>query len=398
MRSLNDFWSELGLTGHRAVQTSVNAINLAPLLPQTELLTEASTGDDVVIAVVGPPPFTDVSQFVRGATSLLVNTRVLLIVAGDPLEFLAPETMKKLTKADFNYLAASVLAYSDMRLAIYLERVKPKKALEAKELGSLVSQACAAGFAEALVEAENENHALLRAFGSEVTAAKLRDANAALERELETTKSRMHAGLSRLDHLERSATWRVGDVVVGAGRSPKGALQALPKLYKIWRNRRNTNRQRDATALVGALNGEQILGNYVIYGLENEFLVGLVGSSKDREELAESHSVVCLYPHDLIAKLESARPAMLLITCDAASPNEPWCYLGSPSGLEKERALLRGIERARGLGIPSVFVKFDETAGDWRAIEAAIDSPIQLQNAKKLSTCVNKQIKRWALA
>ena len=323
---------------------------------------------------------------------------MLLIAVGNVQEFLGFETMQKLTKTDFDFLAAAVLAYPDMRLAILLERVKPKKALDADEMGSLISQACAAGFAEALAEAEDENHALLRAFGSEVTAAKLRDANALLERELEITKSRMHAGLSRLDHLERSATWRVGDVVVGAARSPKRALQALPQLIKIWRSRRNTNRARDATALIGVINGEQILGNHVIYGLENSPLIGLVGSSENREHLAQAYAVVCLHPHDLIARLESARPAMLLITSDAANPNEPWCYLGSPNGLEKERALLGVIERARGLGIPSVFVKFDETAGDWVSIEVASDLQAHLNTDKKLSNEVGKLIKRLDLA
>jgi hypothetical protein len=395
---LRELLEEIDWANEVVVQGPGGGINIAPLLPDIELVTRRPQPKDVVVAVTGAPPFVGLSNFVKEVGKYPVDVRIVLLVAGEPHEFLSPDVFKALAKAELELCAASVLVYPDIRLAICLRRVKAKKASSATELLALVNVLCAPGLALALAESELENQELLRAFGSEIAVARLKDANAALERELDVTKARMHAGLSRLEHLERSATWRVGDVVVGVGRSPGKALQAVPKLVRIWRNRRDVGRQRDVSALIGVVTGEQMLGNYQIEGAKNRLLIGLVGASADATKLAETFAVVRLGPHDLVAKLEAARPSLLLITSTASSPDEPWCYLATPSGLDKERSLLGGLQRAKGLGIPSIFIGVGHLSGDWRATQVRVDLSFETSTAAKLPELVTKTIKRLELA
>lgn len=350
---------------------------------------------DVVVSIIGGYPYATAAELLEAAKSYPVGVRLLLLFGGEPSHAFQSENLKILAKANLQFGKAVVLRYPHIRVAAQFRLVSPKHADTPSEIENFLKVETALGLANALVGTENETQDLLRAIGSEAQTQSIREENAILQRELEIVRGRMHASLSRLDHVERSATWRVGDAVVGMGRSPQQAWRVLPKLFQIWRGRKSRTVTRGSSATATTLvSGEQMLGNYPIQGLENQPLIGLVGDVESLTRLAEDFAVVSLAPHNLIARLESSRPALLVITTRAAEPDSLWCYLGSAQALDKEKQLINGLTRARALGVPSLLLQPKATAGDWRAVEAAVDASWGLDSSKELNRAVNKYCKQ----
>jgi hypothetical protein len=265
-------------------------------------------------------------------------------------------------------------------MGVVFSRVKARKGDSAEQLRNHIIGGVFPGLYQALRDTYDSKEKLWESMGSHESLEDLRDKLARSERELDISRARAHAVSARLDHVEASATWRAGSLVTQVARDPRQLLRATRGAFEIFRNRRNRVRGAASSASASVvLNGDQILGNFVLHGLQNDTLVALVGSVDDRLALSADFAVVTLAPHDCVAKLESARPQYLVISTDSAKTDSLWCYLGSASGVDKEAALVASIQRARALDIPTILVKKGHVVG-WRGIELASDSTVVVES------------------
>jgi hypothetical protein len=375
-----ELWSSAGLSPTTAILGPVGELDVAPLLGWREVLDREPASGDSVIAVVGESPLARLADFYLALAGYPVGVDVCLLVGDDLMHFCDLANLSRLSRCEVSIRAVATMAYPQLRVGVVLSRVKARKGESAEQLRDRIIGGAFPGLYQALQDAYDSKEQILRSVGSHESLEELRDKLARIERELDITRARAHAVSARLDHVEASATWRAGSLVTQVARDPRQILSATRGAFAIFRTRRNRIRGTASSASASmVLNGDQVLGNFVLHGLQNDTLVALVGSSDDRVALSTAFAVVTLAPHDCVAKLESARPKYLVISTDAARSDSLWCYLGSASGVDKEAALLAAIKRARALDIPAILVKKGHVVG-WRSIELASDSAVMTEN------------------
>lgn len=390
-----ELWAVAGLSDDTVILGTVGEIDVAPMLGWREIVKRPPQSGDCVISVVGESPFASRSEFTAALSDYPDGTRVCVLIGGDINQFCRLENMNHLALADIVIERVAGLSYQHLRLGVVIRRVKQRQSRTGEQLRDQILIGAFGGVYQALQLAEDINNDLIRTIGNRESMTALKEEKALKERELEMTRSRVHAVLARLDHIEASATWRVGALVIDFARKPSDVQQALKGGLKIWRNRRSRVKGAGSSHSGGiALSGQQLLGNFTLHGLTNETVIALIGSPQEVRKLARTFSVVTLAPHDAIAKLESARPTCLVISTEATRPDSVWCYLGSASALDKEVTLLATIGRARALGL-AVFLLKKPGSGGWRTIELACDGAV-VDTGQDLSVEILQAISRRA--
>ena len=383
-----EFWSLAGLSKQEVVLGPVGDFEVAPLLGWREVVTRKPEKGDSVIAVVGQDPFASLADVATAISSYPVGVDVLVLVTGDVNEFCRPANMKKLAEAHINISQVAALAYPDMRLGVVFHRTKSRAGASAEELRAQILTSAFGGIYSALRESEEVADDLLKTLGGRESLDSLRAEHARLARELELSRSRSHALSTRLDHVEASATWRVGALVTQVARDPRKIWSSLRAGLAIWRNRRSRVRS-SASSASGAplLDGDQLLGNYILHGMTHATVLALIGSKRTLKDLSKKFAIVTLAPHDAIAKLESVRPNFLVIVNEPDLLSSVWCYLGGASALDKEQAVLAAIERARALGVKTIFLN-QIRSSQWQAVAEASDFAITFDARDELTSAI----------
>ena len=390
---VEEFWSAAGLSENQFILGPAGDVDVAPLLGWRNVIEGPPASGDCVIAIVGNAPYATISDLVAELGSYPVGVDICLLVTGDIDVFCDIKNLRRVARCGVEVKQAAGLAHPDLRLGVVLQRAKSRNSMTGEQMREQILIDAFSGIYRALRISEDANSDLYRTLGANETVQRLKQERAQTERQLEITRSRMHALSARLDHVERSATWRVGALITQAGRDPRQILKVFGGALGIWRGRRNRARGSAPTASASiSLNGDQILGNFVLHGLANETVVGLIGSQPELGLLAERFAVVALAPHDAVAKIETARPEFLVISTDASSPDCVWCYLGSPNAIDKENTALAAIERARALQIPTILIR-KRNQGDWRSLETASEVVVESNDASLLAD-VTKAMQR----
>ena len=75
------------------------------------------------------------------------------------------------------------------------------------------------------------------------------------------------------------------------------------------------------------------------------------------DALSETATVDRVTPNDALLVLERTEPDLVLVETAAFAPTMPWAYAGDPAAVERASVLAQLVDRARGLGRPSVLIR-----------------------------------------
>jgi hypothetical protein len=181
---------------------------------------------------------------------------------------------------------------------------------------------------------------------------------ARLKAALADREARVRILEARVSALEASTSLRVGRAVTDAARKPGKGVVTLPReLYRMWRHRGAPNVVTSVDArerpMFSARDEDRLIAGSPA-AIEKGIIVAGVLGPDAAEALGRVAHVVPLMPHDAALLLDTADIDFVVVDAAAGAPGGPWAYLGVPGVPDRERALLRLMEVARGRGRPLV--------------------------------------------
>ena len=334
-----------GVTPGRVVCGPCGSIDPVPALgPGWQ---EVSPGEpaDLAVCVVGPR---DADPAALAAVDLPPGQRVLILLGWAPADL--PVAQLAAALSGFTVSAIQRTAYPRLPLLLCTAQGGGQGGQGSwfAALAGIRMDAAAAALAQASAARAHAESQLAR-HGDADTAAALARTEAALTEQRALTR----AAAMRVDAIERSAAWQVGDLLVGVARRPRSAPAAVSRAAAIWRRRRSGPAAPADADGIDPLAPIRAWSRRAPAGGRGAPRIALIGPPRTREILASTAEVLVLAPHDAAVLLAGEPVDLLLIDTEAGSAGA-WSGLGTPTGLDRAESLAAALTAARGAGVPSV--------------------------------------------
>ncbi|WP_405719509.1 hypothetical protein OG607_05405 [Streptomyces sp. NBC_01537] len=217
-----------------------------------------------------------------------------------------------------------------------------------------------------LLDLEREREADARALetlrqnsGARQAAEVLRERDR-LAADLRAARERIDLLETRVTMLQGSTSLRVGQVLIGAARSPLRGSARLPgELYGMWRGRR----RGPVTAPPGAAGPgreEAAEGDARLHlahraftaGPRDRLVIAGVLDARTARDFAVDAAVSRLLPHDARIVTERTDPDAVVVQLSAciAAASGPWAHTGTGAAPDLDRRLAEVLATARALG------------------------------------------------
>lgn len=358
-------------------------------LPREELFEGERRIDEgeLLVLLTGPDPeLHDDLDVLDGLFKLQVGARALVLFGYDGPSIPLPLVLAAFGEARCQVLVVHPLQYMNIRVGVVAERVEAPLPLT-PYLQRQTGANPPVDRAETALRLANEYQFLdlrsrfWRARLDELERDNrspdegLRERVQALlaeRQQLESARRRadeqLRAAQRRLELVEGSTAFLVGQAIATAAKQPGTEVVRLPKrLWGLYRGRGRVDRSRSVGARGGRASSTE--PTLATGGEDRLFLaqtpallipesgLSLAGIWRDatRRALEPDCAVNTLLPHDALLALERCEPHAVIIEAAAARPGHPWAFSGTTVGLERDLVIADLLAAARAAGIPVVF-------------------------------------------
>jgi hypothetical protein len=193
-------------------------------------------------------------------------------------------------------------------------------------------------------------------------------ADTAARFEIRRLNRRVRELQEEVSRLESSTSYRLGNSLVRAARSPRRSLRLASEMVQLWRARsdyRGRIKPAGPRSRVDSLSAwyeairvspERLLLAHSSgpAGARTRLVLAAITTDATAQLLSADAVIHRLGPNDALLALERADPDVVLVETAAFGAGHSWAYAGHPAATERDLRLLEVVDAARAMGRPTV--------------------------------------------